>query len=154
MDTTGIKHLFTGVEAEGMWKGFPTVFITQDYLLATSLVAQIDLLAKREEPHVYLGASGRHLTPGDWPHVRALLDKLPNKLFTVETDLDDAMTIPTWACDLWRLRVIASKECRGVSALSASNVEVKLEAGHLAVIYNHPAQVVDLSYVHDKEITP
>jgi hypothetical protein len=89
VDTTGIKHLFTGVEAEGMWKGFPTVFITQDYLLATSLVAQIDLLTKREEPHVYLGASGRHLTPGDWPHVRALLDKLPNKLFTVETDLDE-----------------------------------------------------------------
>ncbi len=154
MDTTGIKHLFTGVEAEGMWKGFPTIFLTQDYLLSTSLTSQVSLLSERNEPHIYLGASGLYLTPGDWPHARALLDKLPNKLFTVEVSLDDAMSIPSWACDLWRLRVIASKQCLGVAALSASNVEVKLEAGHCAVIYNHPEQVLDLAYVHDKEITP
>jgi len=81
----GIR-MFFGVEAEGRWRGVPTVFVP--IVRDRNLTDRDDEYAIRESfqgRHIYLGAGGSALqSQEDFCHAKVLIDHNPQCCFTVE----------------------------------------------------------------------
>jgi len=146
--------LFSGIEAEGNWAGFSTLFISSGRMLSETTPKLLDIIERRGYPHVYLGASADRVKSKEgWDKVKEIFSGMSTqKVMTVETLLFNTDLIPTWILDCWRIRLLVSQTVKMSRILKARNVELKLEDTQTALIYGKPS-VVDLSYVHDKEIT-
>jgi hypothetical protein len=141
---------FIGYEAEGRFKGVPTLFVRGFHKEAWATATEYGL------NHIYFGAGKEFCLGGAMDDLAmfVVLNQLRVKgvcrsFLTLEHPLKRVDEIPAivWEAS----RVILSHDVPVPHAL-LRDTEIKLENASTALVYGNP-QVIDLSYVHDRPLS-
>lgn len=145
--------MFTGIEAEGAYKGIKTLFVQMSEIRYPDNL----LPAARREGvhHIYLGAKGDHAQQSESEHRRILLaiatePQFREFLWTIETPVQEFGLLPAALMATQGVRILASIKAT-VPTLDRALIEVKLDGPTHCLIFGAPSQV-DTTYTQDKEI--
>jgi hypothetical protein len=138
--------IYYGIEAEGRFKGLPTIFSSR------VCIGALEQAREHKVTHICFGVRGHSITVDEY---NVLVDfiltgAIPEDwIITIHQDIEDAPKIPM---DVWnRCHKILYMQVDNARMLS-DDVEIKLEDRLTAAVYGNP-QIVQLHYVRDKEIT-
>ena len=137
---------FEGIEAEGRWRGFKTLFLPASALFLEPL-SRTDL---GDYAHLYLGASDDYVTKDHLLICTLLVSTLTEACFTIECGVDVLQHLTPLLLHSPRVRLMASLQLPGMLSKD-NNIEVKLTDTQHAHVFSH-LHSIPLDYLKDKDL--